>query len=119
MMGPGVLAHLAPPFPRLLLRLAAAGEVVVDKLPATPSRLAPGPLAGRLISGSICGVVLARRGGKSPLLGAFLGAAGALFGAFGGYHARHALTTRVGLPDLPVALAEDALAVGVARAVSR
>jgi len=99
--------------PRGLL-LATAGELVADKLPWAPSRLEPGPLFGRAVSGAVCAVVLG--GGRR---GALLGAAGALAGAGAGAHARAALSGGGARSDLPGALAEDAAAVALAWAVTR
>jgi len=98
--------------------LLAAGELIGDKLPFTPSRLGPGPLGARLISGALCGRALALRFDGSGSLGLALGALGAAGSAYVGYTIRHELTERW-LPDFPVALVEDSVAVlGAARAVS-
>lgn len=95
-------------------RLAAAGELIVDKLPFAPSRLMPGPLVVRALSGALCGRELARRAQASKPLGTLAGALGALAGSYGGYYARRAVTAR-SVPDFPIALVEDSLAVGLAR----
>jgi uncharacterized membrane protein len=123
-------AHTVPPAVRTVLHAAAAGELVADKLPGMPSRLEPGPLVARFVIGALAGGVLAGRdraaavdGAVPPsavlvgavLRGAVLGAAGALAGAFAGYHARRALTHGAGLPDLPVAVIEDTIAIAAAR----
>lgn len=100
-------------------RLAAAGELVVDKLPVTPSRIAPGPLAARVISGGLCGRTLARRDRESLALGTLAGVVGAIAGAYGGYFARRYLTTAKALPAFPIALLEDALAIALAAAATR
>lgn len=95
----------------LLLSLFAIAEFIADKLPQTPKRTAPAPLFFRLITGALCGVVLAAAGHAAMGLGIALGAVGALFGSFAGYLVRRALTVRAGLADLPVALVEDLIAV--------
>lgn len=97
------------------LQVAAVGEMVVDKLPIVPDRISPGPLFGRLMIGAMAGSVGAGTNGRSRAAGALLGGIGAVIGAYLGFHARRALTRRAGLPDLPVALAEDALAIQLAR----
>jgi uncharacterized membrane protein len=51
--------------------------------------------------------------------GAVVGALAAAASTFAAYHLRRALTTGVGLPDLPVALAEDVAAVLLAEAALR
>jgi uncharacterized membrane protein len=98
--------------------LLAAGELIADKLPFTPSRLSPGALGARLVSGGLCGRELARRFDGSGSLGLALGALGAAGSAYAGYTIRHELT-KGGLPDFLVALVEDSVAIfGASRAVA-
>ena len=88
----------------------ALGEDYGDTLPKTPSRKAPGPFAARLAFGSLVGA-LAATGIYEPVAGGILvGFAGALVGTLAGYALRVAAARRLGR-DLPVALAESALAV--------
>ncbi len=114
--------------PRRLLRrrpvraavgLASFGEAVADKLPGTPSRIAPGPLGGRLVFGGLAGAALSPTGGPARLAFAAAGAGGAALGSFGGYHARKAAGERTGVPDPVWALAEDGLAVGLGLLATR
>jgi len=115
LLGPALAAEGASENVKLLFRLLSAGELVGDKLPKTPSRLAPGPLLGRAVSGGAVGYVLCRRAGQSPWLGTALGAGAAVLGAYGGYHARKALGETLHLPDAVVAVGDDALAIAVGR----
>lgn len=119
MMGPALIADLAPPGIKLALRLMAVGELIVDKLPQTPNRTAPGPLLGRVVSGAVVGSVVCRAAKTSPWLGALLGGLGAVAGAYGCYFGRKALVERLPLPDPVVAVAEDALAAAVGRRFSK
>jgi uncharacterized membrane protein len=48
-----------------------------------------------------------------------LGAAGGAAGSFAGYQARGYVTSTYGVPDLPVALVEDAVAFGIAERAVR
>jgi len=108
------------PLGRRLLVLAAAGELVGDKLPQTPSRLGAFPLAGRVGTGVVVGLALATtEGGDRRVLLAVLGGVGALLGSWAGASGRSALGRATGLPDPVVALAEDAIAVGGSIAVLR
>jgi uncharacterized membrane protein len=91
--------------PRVLV-LAAAGELVVDKLPMTPSRLDPPALAGRLASGAFAGRVVA--GNAGALAGGAAAVAGSLAGA----------RVREMRPGLATALAEDAVAAALAGAAA-
>jgi uncharacterized membrane protein len=87
-------------------------KLVIDKLPATPSRLEPPGLAGRVVSASLAGAVLARSGRQRPLLAMAIASAAAVAAAKVGHDARAALARH--LPDPVVAVAEDALAIGLA-----
>src|SRR5262249_13299731 len=108
------LSYLGSSIAVAIVTLLAAGELVGDKLPTTPSRTAPAGLGARLVTGAITGGAIA--GG----VGAALGAVGALIGTFGGYQARTGLVRALGTPDLPIALLEDAIAIaGSMWAVSR
>ena len=107
----GRLNFMRSPKATAVLKVAAAGELVGDKLPMTPARTEPGPLAGRAMSGALCGAALNRSARQSTLLGAVVGALGAVAGAYAFYYLRRELTHKQGLPDVWVALAEDALAL--------
>ena len=110
---------LGNPWLHRLLQAAAVGEMVADKLPTTPNRIAPGPLAGRVLLGAGCGAGAARLNGGSATRGALLGGVGAVVGAYAGYHTRRLLVHSARLPDPAVALCEDVLAVGLARTALR
>jgi uncharacterized membrane protein len=94
---------------RILATLAAAGELVVDKLPGTPSRLEPGPLGGRIVLGALAGAVLARRAGAGVVAPALIAAVAAVAASHAGASWR-AYASRRGF-GTPGALAEDAAAV--------
>jgi uncharacterized membrane protein len=85
-------------------------ELVADKLPVTPGRLSPGPLAVRLAAGAAVGGLVLR---PRVALGAVLGAAGAGLGSVAGQRFREAAARRSSLPDPVWALAEDAAAAGL------
>jgi uncharacterized membrane protein len=100
---------------RLGFGAAAIGEVIADKTPYVPNRIAPGPLAGRLVCGGLAGAVLARGRDRPISLGFALGAAGAVGGSFAGFYARRTLDRATGLPDAVWAVAEDLTALALAR----
>lgn len=106
----GRLDFMCSPKAATFFKVAAAGEFVGDKLPNTPDRTQPGAVAGRMASGALCGAALGRSAGRGARSGAVVGALGAVVGSYAFYYLRRELTQR-GLPDLPVALAEDALAL--------
>ncbi|MEO7271965.1 MAG: DUF4126 family protein [Vicinamibacterales bacterium] len=114
------LGFMAAPIAGYVFAALAVGELIADKLPFIPSRLQPGPLGGRMISGALTGSVAAIALQGSPIVGGLVGAIGGLAGSFGGHAVRRSLTVDRKLPDLPVALLEDVVAIALAVfAVSR
>jgi uncharacterized membrane protein len=101
---PAVLALRKRPLnaPRRLLLVAALGELVADKLPSMPSRLARRGLTGRLLSSSATG------GSVAGPAGAATAALAALASAVAGNRARSAIASPLG------AFAEDGLALALA-----
>ncbi len=110
-MAPAALALRTPSLPmavRAAAALAAAGEVVGDKLPGVPDRREPQALAGRVVSGAGSGWRVA-----GPL-GAIAGGTAAMTSALAMASARARLGKALGLPDPVLAVAEDAIAAGLA-----
>ena len=89
-------------------------EYVVDQLPTTPKRTAPGPLIARIVMGGLCGACLCASENQSLLVGAVLGAIGGVMGAFAGYEARKGLVKSLNVKDVFVAIPEDIVAIGLA-----
>jgi len=93
----------------------AVGELINDKLPATPSRKIPPQFITRVVSGAFCGAAIGLS--KDALvLGLVCGALGAVAGTLGGAAVRGKLASAFG-KDLPAALLEDVVAIGLAAAV--
>jgi uncharacterized membrane protein len=103
------LGSAATPY---IFTLLAMGELVNDKLPKTPSRKAPPSFAFRIVSGAFSGAALAAGASQSAAIGAVCGGLGAVVGTLGGYEVRTRLVKALHAPDLVIALAEDAVAVG-------
>jgi uncharacterized membrane protein len=97
--------------------VAAAGELVADKLPATPRRTTAGPFLQRLATGGAVGAAVHYDAGHPRALGALLGAAGAGAGAYLATRARAAVAGRTRLPGPLLGAVEDLFAVGLAVAV--
>jgi uncharacterized membrane protein len=97
-----------------IFTVLAIVELIVDKLPGTPSRTAPVGLIARLVLGALAGASVGVSAGQSPAPGAILGAAGGLLGAFAGYQWRTELVKALKVPDFVIALVEDAMAIGAA-----
>ena len=93
---------------RALVLAAAGGELTVDKLPATPSRLEARGLGARVASAAVCGRAMAGPQGAAVAIAAAMAAAVA--GA--GY--RTQLARRLGRGPVWAVL-EDGLAVGARR----
>ncbi len=111
------LKELASPKTANVLRLMAIGEIAGDKLPKTPNRTAPFPLTGRAASGGLCGAAVFLAEGKPAAIGAAVGAAAAIASTFLTYTLRHNLGKATKLPDPAIAVAEDALMLGLGRAI--
>ena len=97
----------------VIFTAAAAGELVGDKLPSTPSRTAPLGLGARVVFGAFVAVILAQPLLLNPFVAAMLGAVGAVVGAYVGWFARTRTVAALHVPDLPVALTEDAITLAL------
>ena len=102
-----------------LLPLAAAGELVVDKLPVAPPRTSPPALAGRIASGALLGAAVAAARRSNPIVPALVGAASAAASSFAMMELRSRAGEQFGLPDPAVAAVEDALAIGISVVAAR
>ncbi|WP_243370965.1 DUF4126 domain-containing protein [Microvirga solisilvae] len=103
------LAFLGYRFTPWILSLLALGELLVDKLPSTPSRKVPMQFGARIISGALSGAAIGFAGG-SLLAGLLAGAGGAVVGTLGGAAIRARLS-KMFRADRPAALIEDAVSI--------
>jgi uncharacterized membrane protein len=94
-----------------IISVLAVGELINDKLPRTPSRKAPPGFIARIVCGALCGAALGANS-DAQAVGALAGVLGAVAGTFGGYELRARLAKAIDGKDLPIALLEDAIAVG-------
>jgi uncharacterized membrane protein len=104
------LGYAATPY---IVSLLAIAELIIDKLPATPSRKAPPAFMTRIVLGALSGCALSLGIGQPGVIGALLGCVGAVAGTLGGYEARTRFVRGSNLPDVVVALCEDVLAIAV------
>lgn len=95
-----------------ILTAGAVVELIVDKLPKTPRRTEALGLIARLALGGLSGAALCAAANQSAVLGGVLGGVGGVVGGFAGYAARTRLVKSLKVPDLVVALMEDAVAIG-------
>jgi uncharacterized membrane protein len=112
------LAFLGSEKATYILTALAIGELITDKLPQTPSRKSAIGFAARLVTGAAAGAALNAQAPGSIACGAVAGAAGAIGGTLGGYEFRTRLVKETGGPDAPIALLEDAIAIGSASAIA-
>lgn len=94
----------------IIISLLAIAELVSDQLPNTPSRKVPVQFGTRIVLGAAAGALLLI---DSWIIGAILGAVGAVLGTLGGADVRARLAKALGR-DLPAALIEDVIAVVLA-----
>ncbi|MGB9031424.1 MAG: DUF4126 family protein [Acidobacteriaceae bacterium] len=94
-----------------IFTLLAVCELVVDKLPTTPSRKQPVPFAIRILSGGLVGATVGAAGGKL-ILGLIFGIIGAVAGTLGGAAARAKMAAAFHR-DFPAAILEDIAAIAI------
>ncbi len=114
--------HLAPtPLDNMgtptALAIMATGEMIVDKLPFTPDRTQLASVAFRALSGAVVGGCFCAANRRNRTAGAILGAVGAVAATYGAFHLRRYLVKERGLPDVVVALAEDAATAALGRSL--
>ena len=112
-----ILAFMGYTWTPWVITVLAVAELVTDQLPSTPSRTVPVQFGTRILSGALSGAALGIVGG-SLVIGAVLGAAGAVIGTLGGRAARAALARKFG-NDRTAALLEDVVAIAAALLVVR
>ena len=106
------LAFLGFAFAPYILALMAIGELVIDKLPNTPSRLTPRQFITRVVTGTLCGIALGLSTSQL-IVGGLAGMVGSVVGTLGGAKGR-ACGAKLFGRDLPAALIEDVVGIGIA-----
>jgi len=109
------LAWLASAYTPWIFSVLALGELINDKLPATPSRKIPPQFGARIVSGAFGGAAIGLAN-DAMWIGLVCGILGALTGTLGGSAVRGALAAKFG-QDLPAALIEDVVAIVLSVAV--
>ena len=97
----------------VLLTAWALSELIIDKTSLIGKRTEPLGLIFRIVTSSLSGAVISRAAGFGVLIGIILGLVGGMIGTFAGYNLRQVCVRNTTIGDLPVALAEDAVAVGL------
>ncbi|HSJ62936.1 MAG TPA: hypothetical protein VK922_03410 [Gemmatimonadaceae bacterium] len=101
-----------------VLGILAAGELVGDKLPRIPARVAPPAMMARIASGALVGAAVAAARGTGRRRGMMIGGIAAVVAAVATYRARRWLVKATGIPDPLVAVAEDLLVLRLASGLS-
>ncbi len=94
------------------LGIMGASELVIDKLPQTPSRIQKGGVAARAVAAAICGAAIYQSENKKATTGAMVASVAAIASAYTFYYLRKKLGEKTGIPDPYIGAAEDALAIG-------
>jgi len=113
------LGFAATPY---ILSVLAIVELIADQLPRAPSRKEPVGFGARVVSGAFCGAAISAANGATigvTIGGIVAGVLGSIVGTLGGYEFRTGLVKATGGKDLPIALLEDALAIGGAFLIVR
>jgi uncharacterized membrane protein len=111
----GTWASWAGKLPAVILfTILAIVEIAFDKHPKTPNRINVAPMTARLIFGGVVGSIVAAGLNGSGLEGTMLGVLGAIAGTICGYFFRKEIIERTQYEDWQIAVAEDALAIGLA-----
>ena len=88
------LAFMGSTIAVVIFSLLALFELIGDLRPQTPKRTAPVPLTARIIMGGLCGVCLCAAHNQALIIGAILGAVGAVIGALPVMKSESALSLR-------------------------
>ncbi len=86
-------------------------ELIVDKLPVAPNRIAKGGPVVRAAAGAICGAAIYQADGKKAVAGALIGSLAAYASTYMFYHLRKTVCEKTGIKDPFIGAAEDALAI--------
>lgn len=95
----------------IIFTVLAFGELVADKMPWIPDRVAPASLIWRVLLAGFAGAIAATSMQGPGLEGVLLAVVGALIGAFGGYMLRRELVQNLDCKDWHIALSEDFVAI--------
>jgi uncharacterized membrane protein/uncharacterized protein (UPF0548 family) len=109
----------ARPGTALALGVLAVSEMAADKTPWIPPRVTPPSIAGRIVSGALCGGLQARRWRQRGWAPALVGGLAALASTFVAYNVRQRTSERFGLSTVLLGVVEDAVVISAASAFFR
>jgi uncharacterized membrane protein len=70
-------------------------------------------LTFRIVTSSLSGAVASSAAGMGIVIGLVVGLVGGMIGTFGGYYLRKACVRKTSFGDLPIAIVEDIIAIGL------
>ena len=108
------LALLRMPQAAPIIKVMAAGEVVMDKMPFMPARTDLVPLMGRAALGALVGAAISK---DKWIQGGVVGALGAVISAYAAYHIRKTLHDDRHIPNVVLGMVEDAVVLKAADAI--
>lgn len=107
-----VLKVLNSPITSAVTTTLAVGEMIADKLPFMPNRTMTGSVVVRAVSGGLSGAAICISKRKPVWVGILLGAGAAVGATYAAFALRKKITKKLHIPDVLVALAEDAFVAG-------
>jgi uncharacterized membrane protein len=101
------------------LTVLSIGEIVMDKLPSTGNRTAPGGVIFRGLSGALAGASIYKASGNNVLVGSLLGAATAVASTYLSFMLRKSAGKKTSIVDPILGGIEDALVIGAGIGLAR
>jgi uncharacterized membrane protein len=101
------------------LTVLSIGEIVMDKLPSTGNRTAPGGVIFRGLSGALAGASIYKASGNNVLIGSLLGAATAVASTYLSFMLRKSAGKKTSIIDPILGGIEDALVIGAGIGLAR
>lgn len=95
-----------------VLDVLTAGELIGDKMPWAPDRIAPAGLIGRCLSGALAGAGIYKASGGNWYTGAILGGATAIASTYASFYLRKNLVKHTHIIDQVIGAVEDAIVLG-------
>lgn len=95
-----------------VLSAMAIGELVGDKMPSAPNRIAAPAIISRSLSGAMAGASIYKASGGNMYFGAVLGSVTAVVSTIGSFYLRRKIVKQAHLIDPIIGSIEDAIVLG-------
>lgn len=102
-----------------VLNALAAGELMGDKLPTAPNRIATPGLVGRIVTGSLAAASISKANNKNVIAGALIGGGVAAASTYAFFYLRRYISSHPKVKDYFTGAAEDAVALGLSALVAK